>query len=84
MTDVFLFRENPWKPRPKSAEFDIDIGNIDHSLTRVVTKVGKITNHLEATMRPFLTNFEQAITRKKTKNQSIDYFNFLNNKNVKT
>jgi len=35
-------RENPWKPRPKSAEFDIDIGNIDHSLTRVVTKDGKI------------------------------------------
>ena len=42
MTAVFLFRENPWKPRPKSAEFDIDIGNIDHSLTRVVTKDGKI------------------------------------------
>ena len=42
MTAVFLSRENPWKPRPKSAEFDIDIGNIDHSLTRVVTKDGKI------------------------------------------
>ena len=42
MAAVFLFRENPWKPRPKSAEFDIDIGNIDHSLTRVVTKDGKI------------------------------------------
>ena len=42
MTAVFFIRENPWKPRPKSAEFDIDIGNIDHSLTRVVTKDGKI------------------------------------------